>query len=138
MKYYRSYMDRQEISAGTHEKLINLDVPRKTPRRPWVKYGALAACAVLLAGIGVWKLAPGSAPGPEIDPPAAADTSAPVQTEAVGQLQPDVAQPVEPPNGFLIHSPVEGDKWPFPTVPEIAYQDMTGTPMVSASRAPLR
>ena len=63
MRYYRSYMDRQKISAQGHEKLMNLDVPHKAPRRPWAGYGALAACAVLIAGLGVWKLLPGFVPG---------------------------------------------------------------------------
>lgn len=52
MKYYRSYMDRQEISAPAHEKLMNLDAPPKNVRRPWAKYGALAACAALIVGPG--------------------------------------------------------------------------------------
>ena len=65
MRYYRSYMDRQKISAQGHGKLMNLDVPHKAPRRPWAGYGALAACAVLIAGIGVWKLLPGFVPGQE-------------------------------------------------------------------------
>ena len=134
MKYYRSYMDRQEVSAGAHEKLLDLNVPRKAPRRSRAKYGALAACAVLIAGVGAWKLASGPVPGAEADPTAAADTPAPVQTEAVVQLQPDKTQPMEPPNGFVVNSP-DGDKLPFPTVPEIAYPDMTGAPTVSAMRA---
>ena len=32
MRYYRSYMDRQEVSAGTHERLMNLRVERRAPR----------------------------------------------------------------------------------------------------------
>lgn len=134
MKYYHSYMDRQELSAKVHEKLMNLDVPRKAPRHLLAKYGTLAACAVLIAGLGVWTLAPGIVPELDIDPPAAADTSAPVQTEGLSQFQPDDTQPVESPNGFVVNSPVEGDKMPFPTVPEIAYQDKTGASEVAPSR----
>lgn len=137
MKYYRSYMDRQVISAGTHEKIMNLDVQRKAPHRPWAKYAALAACAVLIAGIGAWKLSPRLVPGPETDPLAAVVTStpAPGQTAAVEPLQASEAQPVEPLDGFVVNSPSEGDKLAFPMAPEIEYQDATGLPEVAASRA---
>lgn len=56
MKNYNSYMDRQEISPVAHEKMLNLE-PEKKSVRPWITYGALAACAVLIVGMGVWKLA---------------------------------------------------------------------------------
>lgn len=80
MRHYRSYMDRQEVSAGAHERLINLCASRKAPRRLWAKYGALAACAVLIAGLGVWKLRPGTAPNLDSDPPlAVVSTPASVQ-----------------------------------------------------------
>ena len=56
MKNYISYMDRQGISPGVHEKLLNLSPPRRRPFRPWVRYGALAACAALIIGMGAWRL----------------------------------------------------------------------------------
>lgn len=58
MKYYQSYMDRQEISPAVHEKLLDLEPPKKQSGS-WLKCGALAACAALIIGVGVWKLAPG-------------------------------------------------------------------------------
>lgn len=133
MRYYRSYMDRQEVSAGTHEKLVNLNVPRKAS--PWAKYAALAACAVLIAGIGAWGLSPGHAPELDSDTSAAVDTPAPVQTEAVGQPQPDDAQPVEPPGGFVVSSPVEHGPMAFYAMPGVRFEDATGAPEIAASRA---
>lgn len=135
MRYYRSYMDRQEISAGIHEKLMNLDIPRKAPRRSWVKCGALAACAILIAGIGVWKLSPGFAPKLDSDPPAVINASAAIQTETVGQPQPDDAQPAQPPSGFVVHSPVEQGPMAFYAMPAVRFEDVTGAPEIAASRA---
>lgn len=134
MRYYRSYMDRQKISAQGHEKLMNLDVPHKAPRRPWAGYGALAACAVLIAGIGVWKLLPGFAPGPEAGRLTVADTPAPVQTEKPAQLQTDDTPPVEPLDGFVINSPVGESASAFYCMPAIHFSDMTGSPEISAMR----
>ena len=54
MKYYISYMDRQEVSPAVHERLLRLERPRRPSA--WVRYGALAACAVLVLGLGVWRL----------------------------------------------------------------------------------
>lgn len=59
MKYYKKYMDRQEVSPAVHERLLNLERPKRRPARPWVRFGALAACAALILGAGVWRLAPG-------------------------------------------------------------------------------
>lgn len=62
MKYYKSYLDRQEISPAVHEKLLELERPRRRPA-PWLKYVALAACAVIAVGVGAWRLAPGAPAG---------------------------------------------------------------------------
>lgn len=53
MKHYKSYMDRVTVSEELHNKLLGLEAPKKA-RTPWVKYGAIAACAALLVGAGVW------------------------------------------------------------------------------------
>ena len=55
MKNYHSYMDRQEVSPAVHEKLLDLEPPKKRSG-PWLRYGALAACAVLIIGAGAWRL----------------------------------------------------------------------------------
>lgn len=66
MKYYTSYMDRQEISPAVHEKLLNLEAPKRRSRPVWVRYGALAACAALVIGAGVWRLALDRAPAEDL------------------------------------------------------------------------
>ena len=59
MKQYKSYMDRQEISPAVHENLLNLEPPKDRSGPSWVRYGALAACAALLIGVGAWRLGDG-------------------------------------------------------------------------------
>ena len=62
MKYFKSYMDRQEASPELHEKLLQLEPPKKRRGTVWTRYGTLAACAALIIGLGMWRLAPGPAP----------------------------------------------------------------------------
>lgn len=54
MKNYKSYMDRVNVSSEFHEKLLDLEAPAKPRRTVWQKYGALAACAALLIGVGAY------------------------------------------------------------------------------------
>ena len=133
MRYYHSYMDRQEISPSAHEKLLNLRAERKLPRRPWVRYAALAACAALILGVGVWGLNTGST-ADQPGSPSPVD-QAPAPTEAVNLPQPDDAHPVEPPEGFVVSGPAQGDKLAFPMIPYIHYQDVSAVPETTASRA---
>lgn len=63
MRYYRDYMDRQRVSDTLHGRLLELERPAKRSAR-WARWGALAACCALLAGVGVWRLAPGPAAAP--------------------------------------------------------------------------
>lgn len=53
MKHYKSYMDRVTVSEELHNKLLGLEAPKKA-RAPWTRYAAVAACAALLVGAGVW------------------------------------------------------------------------------------
>ena len=133
MRYYHSYMDRQEISPSAHEKLLNLCAERKLPCRPWVRYAALAACAALILGVGVWGLNPGSTADQPGSPSPVDQVPAP--TEAVNLPQLDDAQPVEPPEGFVVSGPAQGDKLAFPMIPYIHYQDVSAVPETAASRA---
>lgn len=136
MRHYRSYMDRQEVSAGAHERLINLCASRKAPRRLWAKYGALAACAVLIAGLGVWKLRPGTAPNLDSDPPlAVVSTPASVQPETADWSQAGDPQTGPDSQGFVVSSPVAEGPVSFYSMPSIYFQDMTGVPETAASRA---
>ncbi len=129
MKQYKSYMDRQEISPAVHENLLNLEAGKK-PARPWMKYGALAACAALIIGVGVWKLAPAPATTP--NPPQSSGQFAAGYTPLPGEK--DV---VESDDLFVVSSPAEGGKLAFPIIPDINYQDITDQSQLSsdASRA---
>lgn len=55
MKKYKEYMDGVTVSDTLHEKLKNLEAPKKQPQ-PWKKYGAMAAALVLVLGLGAWGL----------------------------------------------------------------------------------
>lgn len=158
MKNYHSYMDRQEVSPAVHEKLLNLEAPRRRSFRPWVRYGALAACAVLIIGVGAWRLAPGRAPAD--DRHSAAQfvpgyQSQPGEQDVVGPegLSPDpnpqgankdkiewgeehkgVEDSVSrgyPGDSFVVNSPVAEGETAFYCMPAINFQDVTGKPSVS-------
>ena len=124
MKNYKSYLDRQEISQAAHENLLNLEVGKRSAR-PWVKYGALAACAALIIGVGAWRLAPAPAANPvQSDNQFAAD-----HTPLPGDT--DVA---EPGGSFVVKNRtfVELNS---PTIPGLLYQDITDRPEAAACRA---
>lgn len=129
MKQYKSYMDRQEISPAVHENLLNLEAGKKSAR-PWMKYGALAACAALIIGVGAWKLAPAPATTP--NPPQSSGQFAAGYTSLPGEK--DV---VKSDDLFVVSSPAEGGKLAFPMIPDINYQDITDQSQLSsdASRA---
>lgn len=129
MKQYKSYMDRQEISPAVHENLLNLEAGKKSAR-PWMKYGALAACAALIIGVGAWKLAPAPATTP--NPPQSSGQFAAGYTPLPGEK--DV---VESDDLFVVSSPAGGGKLAFPMIPDINYQDITDQSQLSsdASRA---
>ena len=129
MKQYKSYMDRQEISPAVHENLLNLEAGKKSAR-PWMKYGALAACAALIIGVGAWKLAPAPATTP--NPPQSSGQFAADYTPLPGEK--DV---VESDDLFVVSSPAGGGKLAFPMIPDINYQDITDQSQLSsdASRA---
>ena len=85
MKQYELYMERQEVSASCHEKLLTLE-PLVRRSGTWKRWGALAACCVLAAGLGLWRLSPH-----QISCGAAADGSAvsgqePQPAEAVPEI----------------------------------------------------
>jgi len=129
MKQYKSYMDRQEISPAVHETLLNLEAGKKSAR-PWMKYGALAACAALIIGVGAWKLA--LAPATTPNPPQSSGQFAAGYTSLPGEK--DV---VESDDLFVVSSPAGGGKLAFPMIPDINYQDITDQSQLSsdASRA---
>ncbi|MCI8304414.1 MAG: hypothetical protein HFF52_07285 [Lawsonibacter sp.] len=132
MKHYKSYMDRQEISPAVHEKLLNLEPPKGRSGPSWVRYGALAACAALLIGVGVWKLAP--AP---VQKPVQSGSQLTLDSAGTSQdhpLQSDAAQSGTAHSRFVVNSPAEGGKLAFPMLPGINYQDITDWPQADACR----
>lgn len=124
MKYYQSYMDRQELSPAVHEKLLDLEPPNRRSS-PWLKYGALAACAALIIGVGVWRLAPRPQAVP--DPSQSANQFAAGYTPLPGEK--DV---VEPGDHFVVNSPVAEGGYNFFAMPAIFYQDITDRSQLSA------
>ncbi len=125
MKYYKSYMDRQEISPAVHEKLLDLEPPKKRSGS-WLKYGALAACAALIIGVGVWKLAPAPTPNP---------------AQSAGQFAADYTplpgekDVVEPDDLFVVDSPVDEGPYSLFEIPAIDFPDITGQPEAANSKA---
>ena len=54
MKYYSSYMDRQQISPEAHQRLLNLEPSKpNTGKNHALRFAALAACCAQVAGIGL-------------------------------------------------------------------------------------
>ena len=138
MKRYIEYMDRQTVSPALHAGLLEMGqrvvpVPRRTRRLP--KIAALAACCLLIAGLGVWKLRPGRAndipeliapapvsasPSVTVPPTSYADTAASVGSATADQTGTSV------PGGFLADSGSEHGlaemMFAFPYIP---YPDLT-------------
>lgn len=58
MKRYRKFMDGVKASDTLHQRLVELETPKKGPGA-WIKYGSMAAALVLVCGLGVWGLSGG-------------------------------------------------------------------------------
>lgn len=118
MKYYRAYMDRQEMSAEGRRALLDMGGPgregRTARKRGARRWGALVACCALVAGLGLWALAQSGQPGDRIT----ADALYPGIQDAYGPGE-------EPGDGALAEGP-DGDKWMLPNVPAIYYQEVDG------------
>ena len=71
MKYYKMYMNRQEVSPELHARLLSLTEERKPApaRRAWVRWGAMAACCALVAGLGLWRISSPARSGPGAEGP---------------------------------------------------------------------
>lgn len=101
MKQYESYMERQEVSASFHEKLLTLEPPARHSGG-WRRWGMLAACCVLAAGLGLWRLSPhqiscgdgsGASPVSEQDPQPADDVPEITYRRETGGADADIALP---------------------------------------------
>lgn len=84
MKQYESYMERQEVSASFHEKLLTLEPPARRSGG-WRRWGALAACCALIAGLGLWRLGSRQTPGRE-DPGTSAISGQEQPADAVPEI----------------------------------------------------
>ncbi len=141
MKYYDSYMGRQELSDTVHARLMALG--NKAPVKksnPWKRWGAIAACAALLLGMGAFSLGQaGDAPAvppvqgspervPHSTPPGTVND--PIATEPVldNAGQGDRA-------GFVAEGPGEEAKFMLPMVVGVDFADVTDGPEVAASIA---
>lgn len=131
MKYYKLYMDRQEISRRSHENLVALAGSRRHTRPVWIRYGTLAACAVLLIGAGMWAflVSPMLKPAPEGNPFIIDSAS----STAGRPAQADDAQNASDCRGFVVSSP--DSELMLPMVPAIFYPDITDRPEAAADRA---
>lgn len=132
MKYYKSYLERQEISQETHKRLLalgenSLSTGRAvTSRTRWGhRWGALAACCALALGLGVWHLAQPAPPGGQT----AADAIYPGIKDTYGPGE-------EPPSGFTVAEGPDGEKMMLPCIPYVDYQRVDGE--LAADAAPAR
>lgn len=111
MKYYKSYMDGQELSPDRHAKLLRLapgvPVGRSTKNR-WRRWGALAACCALILGVGLWRLAP--------QPQTAGDAVVPGTKDTFGPGETPADQ-----SGFVVKG--DSGKLMFPMLPAINYAE---------------
>ena len=132
MKYYKSYLERQEISQETHKRLLalgenSLSTGRAvTSRTRWGhRWGALAACCALALGLGVWHLAQPAPPGGQT----AADAIYPGIKDTYGPGE-------EPPSGFTVAEGPDGEKMMLPCIPYVNYQRVDRE--LAADAAPAR
>ena len=136
MNAYQTYMDRQEVSSALHDRLLALEAPKEKKKGgAYMKFGALAACAALIFGLGSgwWRTSPPTV----TDPAAVSNGRGPEDILTVEPtLAPDesTADPAATPeDGFLIHSPAAGDGLNFYSIPALNFQK--GMDEVAASIA---
>ncbi len=148
MKYYISYLDRQEVSPEFHQKLLDLktaEAPR--PRRRGVidmKFGALAACAVLLIGLGSRVLTPATVPSAPGLPEGVEGGDEAFWSQGPGgtvsdpiAFEPSLDDGTAPvnPNAFTAAGPGDEAKLMFPMIAGVDYADATKVPEVAVSIA---
>ena len=97
MKKYVEYMDSVSVSDTLHQRLLALESHRKRPA--WMKYGAMAAALLLVAGLGAWGIRQGmgmhTASGQCYVYDSLPDTGFPEIADIGEPAQPDIA-PAEP------------------------------------------
>ena len=156
MKRYNDYMDAVEVSDTLHERLKNLEEPKKKPQ-PWAKWGAAAAALVLIAGVGAYGLSRGGwdAVMENFTPNAATARPEIADLPTIGTVGPNREDmpvpepfPVEPPFIGPISPPdwmnwgyevVEGEMAAYYVCPSLIWTDASAQPQASLdySLAPL-
>ena len=129
MNTYKTYMARQEVSPDFHARLLALEAPKqKKMGGVYMKFGALAACAALIFGLGWNGL------GRQVQPPLPTGNDIPLHspaaTPAPFREDTDPVEPVE--KGYLIHSPTE-ERLNFYAMPALNFRE--GVNEVAASIA---
>ena len=123
MKYYERYMDRQEISQKVHGRLLDLSPgPRRRRSGRWAGSVALAACCVLVLGLGIWGLTV-----PDPDGQIATDAVVPGIKDTYG---PGETAPGD--DSFTVEGP-DGEVLDFFALPYIAYPELEGETLTDAA-----
>ena len=131
MNGYKSYMERQNLSAETHTRLLYLQAERKAFPHRWAGFAAMAACAALIVGVGIWGLR--STPGT-------------VPNGSQSLTEPVVHEPEIPSDrsennagaadnySFIVSGPSDTGKRMFPMVPSIDYPETANSLSADAAR----
>ena len=115
MKYYKSYMERQELSPERREQLLALgreNRPAARPVRRWRGMAALAACCALLVGVGLGVWRDSARPAP-VEEPA-------FHTEVDGTGEGTFL----PASSAGTHSGSSGGERMLPMIPYVKYQSV--------------
>jgi len=121
MKYYNSYMNRQEISPEAHGKLLSLEPPAKARRTPWAGAAALAACCALAVGLALWRGGSPAPTPPPVLPGAVSSQEVPSQSNGAFQS--------------VTVEPSDSQKLMLPMIPYINYQELDTAKDVAMSIA---
>lgn len=122
MNGYRSYFDRQAMPEALRGRLMELEPARKRGRR--LRWAALAACCLLAAGVGFWRLT-----GPAVPPEPLPLPSAPPTESA------PAADASLPEHAFVVEDFGDG-ALNLPAVQSVSCPDVTGAPTYFADMQP--
>ena len=128
MNLYKSYFNRQTVSPELHEKLLAMGRQPRAERRhrgafsAWKTRTALAACCVLVLGLGLWR---STVPSVPVSNP---DTSAVGAPSSFDTEAPETGQGAADYHGFLVEGPDDGGTFSFLGMPYINYQSVDGLP----------
>lgn len=135
MKKYFEYMDGVEVSDTLHQRLLNLETPKKRPA--WKKYGTAAALALVVGagGFAAWAAHINGLNSPIPFYPAGYQQTQP-ETADIGQpAQPDIA--TEEPGGDVEpgmktiggYEVTQGGVTTYHVLPYIGYGSLNGDVM---------